>query len=147
MNQDFVLNLKVRGDSAQAETSLGRLQSALAQVDRALGQVRAAGRAVTVDAQAAPVLAAQRAITAEVERRTRLEADAAARNAAALRQQAVEQARIAERRAASTAVFSAATPEQLRTPAERTAALGQAQALRRDAELRMLEINRRADAL
>ncbi len=50
MNQDFVLNLKVRGDSAQAETSLGRLQSALAQVDRALGQVRAAGRAVTVDA-------------------------------------------------------------------------------------------------
>jgi len=147
MNQDFVLNFKVRGDSAQAETSLGRLQTALVQVDRALGQVRAAGRAVTVDAQAAPVLAAQRAITAEVERRTRLEADAAARNAAALRQQATEQARIAERRAASTAVFSAATPEQLRTPAERTAALGQAQALRRDAELRMLEINRRADAL
>ena len=147
MNQDFVLNLKVRGDSAQAETSLGRLQSALAQVDRALGQVRAAGRAVTVDAQAAPVLAAQRAITAEVERRTRLEADAAARNAAALRQQAAEQARIAERRAAPTAVFSAATPDQLRTPADRTAALGQAQALRRDAELRMLEINRRADAL
>ena len=147
MNQDFVLNLKVRGDSAQAETSLGRLQSALAQVDRALGQVRAAGRAVTVDAQAAPVLATQRALTAEVERRTRLEAEAAARNAAALRQQAAEQARIAERRAASTAVFSAATPDQLRTPAERTAALGQAQALRRDAELRMLEINRRADAL
>jgi phage-related minor tail protein len=147
MNQDFVLNLKVRGDSAQAETSLGRLQTALAQVDRALGQVRAAGRAVTVDAQAAPVLAAQRAITAEVERRARLEAEAAARNAAALRQQATEQARIAERRAASTAVFSAASPEELRTPAERTAALGQAQALRRDAELRMLEINRRADAL
>lgn len=147
MNQDFVLNLKVRGDSAQAETSLGRLQTALVQVDRALGQVRAAGRAVTVDAQAAPVLAAQRAITAEVERRTRLEAEAAARNAAALRQQATEQARIAERRAASTAVFSAASPEELRTPAERTAALGQAQALRRDAELRMLEINRRADAL
>ncbi|MFZ5635521.1 MAG: phage tail length tape measure family protein, partial [Pseudomonadota bacterium] len=147
MNQDFVLNFKVRGDSAQAETSLGRLQSALVQVDRALGQVRAAGRAVTVDAQAAPVLAAQRAITAEVERRTRLEAEANARNAAALRQQAAEQARIAERRAASTAVFSAATPEQLRTPVERTAALGQAQALRRDAELRMLEINRRADAL
>jgi phage-related minor tail protein len=147
MNQDFVLNFKVRGDSAQAETSLGRLQTALVQVDRALGQVRAAGRAVTFDAQAAPVLAAQRAITAEVERRTRLEADAAARNAAALRQQAVEQARIAERRAASTAVFSAATPEQLRTPVERTAALGQAQALQRDAALRMLEINRRADAL
>lgn len=147
MNQDFVLNFKVRGDSAQAETSLGRLQTALVQVDRALGQVRAAGRAVTVDAQAAPMLAAQRAITAEVERRTRLEADAAARNAAALRQQAVEQARIAERRAASTAVFSAATPEQLRTPVERTAALGQAQALQRDAALRMLEINRRADAL
>ena len=147
MNQDFVLNLKVRGDSTQAQTSLGRLQTALVQVDRALGQVRAAGRAVTVDAQAAPVLAAQRAITAEVERRTRLEADAAARNAAALRQQAAEQARIAERRAASTAVFSAASPEQLRTPAERTAELGQAQTLQRDAALRMLEINRRADAL
>ncbi len=147
MNQDFVLNLKVRGDSAQAETSLGRLQTALVQVDRALGRVRAAGRAVTVDAQAGPVLAAQRALTAEVERRTRLEADAAARNAAALRQQATEQARIAERRAASTAVFSAASPEQLRTPAERTVALGQAQALQRDAALRMLEINRRADAL
>ena len=147
MNQDFVLNLKVRGDSTQAQTSLGRLQTALVQVDRALGQVRAAGRAVTVDAQAAPVLAAQRAISAEVERRTRLEADAAARNAAALRQQAAEQARIAERRAASTAVFSAASPEQLRTPAERTQALGQAQALQRDAELRMLEINRRADAV
>ena len=44
-------------------------------------------------------------------------------------------------------MFSAATPDQLRTPADRTAALGQAQALRRDAELRMLEINRRADAL
>ena len=65
MNQDFVLNFKVRGDSAQAETSLGRLQSALVQVDRALGQVRAAGRAVTVDAQAAPVLAAQRASVTE----------------------------------------------------------------------------------
>ena len=44
MNQDFVLNFKVRGDSAQAETSLGRLETALVQVDRALGQVRAVGR-------------------------------------------------------------------------------------------------------
>ncbi len=147
MNQDFVLNLKVRGDATQAETSLGRLQTALVQVDRALGQVRAAGRAVTVDAQAGPALAAQRALTTEVERRLRLEADAAARNAALLREQASEQARIAERRAASTAVFTAASPEQLRTPTERTQALGQAQALQRDAALRMLEINRRADAL
>ncbi len=146
-NRDFEIDLTIRSDYAQAEAGLARIQSALAQVDRALTRARAANRDVVLDAQASPALAAQRAITAEVERRTRLEADAAARNAAALRQQAVEQARIAERRAASIAVFSAARPEQLRTPQERTDALGRAQALRREGELRMLEIQRRADAL
>ncbi len=147
MNRDFEIDLTIRSDSAQAEAGLARIRSALAQVDRALSRARAANRDVVLDAQASSALTAQRAITAEVERRTRLEADAAARNAAALRQQAVDAARIAERRAASTAVFSAASPQQLRTPIERTDALGRAQALRRDGELRMLEIQRRADAL
>lgn len=147
MNRDFEINFKLRGDSTQAESSLARFRSALAQLNRALVQTKAASNEIAVGPTASAALAAQRAITAEVERRTRIEANAAARNAAALRQQAVEQARIAERRAASIAVFSAASPEQLRTPTERTDALGRAQALRRDGELRMLEIQRRADAL
>ena len=85
MNRDFEIDLTIRSDSAQAEAGLARIRSALAQVDRALTRARAANRDVVLDAQASSALAAQRAITAEVERRTRLEADAAARNAAALR--------------------------------------------------------------
>jgi phage-related minor tail protein len=89
----------------------------------------------------------QRDITAEVERRSRVEAVAAERNRAEVRQMVADYDRITAKRADAIAAFSAATPEQLRTPQERTAAVGREQTLRRDAELRMLDINRRADAL
>ena len=92
-------------------------------------------------------VAQQRSITAEVERRAKIEADAIARNNAATRQTIADYDRIAAKRADSIAAFSAATPEQLRTPQERTSAIGAEQTLRRDADVRMLEINRRADAL
>lgn len=89
----------------------------------------------------------QREITAEVERRAKVEADADARKRAEVRQMLSDYDRINAKRADAIAAFSAATPEQLRTPKERTEAIGREQTLRRDAELRMLEINRRADAL
>lgn len=147
MNRDFEINFKLRGDSTQAEASIARVDRAFAQLDRAIARARATSNEIAVGPTASAALAAQRAITAEVERRARIEADAAGRNLAAARAQAAEQARIAERRASAIATFSAASPEQLRTPQERTDAVGQAQALRRDGELRMLEIQRRADAL
>lgn len=61
MNQDTVLNLKVRGDSAQAEASLARVEGALGRADRAVAQLNAtsttaartsAGQAQTQDAVA-----------------------------------------------------------------------------------------------
>lgn len=97
--------------------------------------------------QLAEVRQRQRDITAEVTRRAAIEKDAAAANLSAARALAAENARIAAKRADSIAAFSGATPEQLRTPQDRSAAIGREQTLRRDAELRMLEINRRADAL
>jgi len=45
MNQDFVLNLKVRGDSAQAEASLARVEGALGRADRAVAQLNATSTA------------------------------------------------------------------------------------------------------
>jgi phage-related minor tail protein len=45
MNQDFVLNLKVRGDSAQAEASLARVEGALGRADRAVAQLNATSAA------------------------------------------------------------------------------------------------------
>ncbi len=39
MNQDTVLNLRVRGDSAQAEASLARVEGALGRADRAVAQL------------------------------------------------------------------------------------------------------------
>jgi phage-related minor tail protein len=39
MNQDTVLNLKVRGDSAQAEASLARVEGALGRADSAVAQL------------------------------------------------------------------------------------------------------------
>ncbi len=55
MNQDTVLNLKVRGDSAQAEASLARVEGALGRADRAVAQLNAtsstAARGGTVLAQ------------------------------------------------------------------------------------------------
>jgi phage-related minor tail protein len=47
MNQDFVLNLKVRGDSAQAEASLARVEGALGRADRAVAQLNATSTAAT----------------------------------------------------------------------------------------------------
>ena len=41
MNQDTVLTLKVRGDSAQAEASLARVEGALGRADRAVAQLNA----------------------------------------------------------------------------------------------------------
>ncbi len=41
MNNDFVLNIKVRGDSAQAEASLTRVEGALGRADRAVAQLNA----------------------------------------------------------------------------------------------------------
>ena len=56
MNNDFVLNLKVRGDSAQAEASLARVEGALGRADRAVAQLNAtsttAARTSTAQAQA-----------------------------------------------------------------------------------------------
>jgi len=55
MNQDTVLNLKVRGDSAQAEASLARVEGALGRADRAVAQLNAtsttAARSSTAQAQ------------------------------------------------------------------------------------------------
>lgn len=61
MNQDTVLNLKVRGDSAQAEASLARVEGALGRADRAVVRLNttsttaartSAGQAQTQDAVA-----------------------------------------------------------------------------------------------
>ena len=41
MNRDFEINLKVRGDSAQAEASLARVEGALGRADRAVAQINA----------------------------------------------------------------------------------------------------------
>ncbi len=61
MNQDFVLNLKVRGDSAQAEASLARVEGALGRADRAVAQLNAtsnaAARASAGQAQAQDAVA------------------------------------------------------------------------------------------
>ena len=55
MNQDTVLNLKVRGDSAQAEASLARVEGALGRADRAVAQLNttsaAAARTSATQAQ------------------------------------------------------------------------------------------------
>ena len=56
MNNDFVLNLKVRSDSAQAEASLARVEGALGRADRAVTQLNTtsttAARTSTAQAQA-----------------------------------------------------------------------------------------------
>ena len=55
MNQDTVLNLKVRGDSVQAEASLARVEGALGRADRAVAQLNTtsttAARASAAQAQ------------------------------------------------------------------------------------------------
>jgi tape measure domain-containing protein len=89
----------------------------------------------------------QKDITAEVIRRNAIEEQAEARRLAAMRREGAEAERIAAKRASAYAAFSQARPEQLRTPAERQEALAQSQIRSQDAALRMLEINKRADAV
>jgi len=148
-NLDFAM--RVSADVTQAKQAIAefeRLVEALGPAGAAAAQgidkIAAASERL---GGASSALSQQRAITSEVQRRAQIEADANARNQASLREYYAEQNRIAAKRADSMAAFSAATPEQLRTPQERTDTIGREQALRRDAELRMLEINRRADAL
>lgn len=139
----------IRSAITQIRDSLQGIQRQLADSQAATAAARKAEREALSDSarQLAEVKRQQQEITAEVNRRAQAEQAAAARNIANARQLAAESARIAAKRADSIAAFSAASPEQLRTPAERTDAIGREQVLRRDAELRMLEINRRADAL
>jgi phage-related minor tail protein len=139
---------------------LGRVLKDVAQLQGGLDEVKTSGNAAAggLDKAAASaqklagqalgqVAGQQREITAEVQRRAQIEADAATRNLNAARELAAENARITAKRADAYAAFSTATPEQLRTPQDRSAAIGREQTLRRDAELRVLEINQRADAL
>jgi phage-related minor tail protein len=139
---------------------LGRVLKDVAQLQGGLDEVKSSGNAAAggLDKAAASaqkltgqalgqVAGQQREITAEVQRRAQIEAEAASRSLNAARELAAENARITAKRADAYAAFSNATPEQLRTPQERTAAVGNEQVLRRDAELRILEINQRADAL
>lgn len=139
----------IRSAITQIRDSLQGIQRQLAESQAATAAVRKAEREANAQAaqDRAEAKRQQQEITAEVNRRAQAEQAAAARNIANARQLAAENARISAKRADSIAAFSAATPEQLRTPAERTDAIGREQVLRRDAELRMLEINRRADAL
>jgi phage-related minor tail protein len=183
------LALRVTADLSRALKDVEQLQGGLDEVKAsgdaaASGLDKAAASAKKLTGQAQRKVAGQQSeITAEVQRRAKIEEDAAARsiNAArelaaenaritanrenayaafsaaaareleAVRQTArelgIENARINAKRADAYAAFSNATPEQLRTPQERTTAIGNEQVLRRDAELRMLEINQRADAL
>lgn len=97
--------------------------------------------------QAAARLAREKEVTAEVLRRTQLERQASEQRLREARQLGAEQQRIAAKRADAFAAFSAATPAQLRTPADRATILAQEQTRARDAALRMLEINQRADAV
>lgn len=146
--------LRVKADLAKASKDVGAFKADLGAVESAadgaaegLDRVANAAKRVTEQNGLTETLARQRDITAEVVRRSQIESDAAARNIAAARKLADENYRIANKRADSIAAFSAATPEQLRTPQDRSASIGKEQTLRRDAELRMLEINQRADAL
>lgn len=139
----------VRSAIAEIRDVLQGISRQLVESQVGVENARKAERAALADSarQLAEIKRRQAEITAEVRRRAQEEQAAAARNIANARALAAENARIAAKRADSIAAFSAATPEQLRTPAERTDAIGREQVLRRDAELRMLEINRRADAL
>ena len=143
--RNFELALRIKADLDKAASDVDALERGLGKVE---GAGAAAAKGLDKTATSSRRLTdSQREMTAEVERRSKLEADAATRNLAAARELAAAHERIARKRADSTAAFSAAAPEQLRTPQERTEDIGQAQVRRRDAELRMLEINRRADEL
>ena len=149
---EFALRIKADLDKALKDLSelnldLGKIEAAADDAAGGLNRAAEAAKRVADENRLTDGIARQREITAEVVRRSQIEADANARNIAATRQLAEENYRIANKRADSVAAFSAATPEQLRTPQDRTSAIGKEQVLRRDAELRMLEINQRADAL
>ena len=92
-------------------------------------------------------IAREKEITAEVQRRNALEEQAESRRIAALRREGDEATRIAQKRADSFAAFSQASASQLRTPQDRSEVLARQQVLERDAALKILEINKRADAV
>lgn len=151
-NLEFALRIKA--DLAQASkevtafaADMGKVKTEADTAAVGLDRAAEAAKRLAQQQQIGNGLAQQKAITSEVVRRAQIEADANARNLAAARELAAENYRIANKRADSIAAFSAATPEQLRTPQDRSSALGNAQVRQRDADLRMLEINRRADAL
>lgn len=139
----------IRGVIAEIRDNLKSLNANFAQAQAASTQARLAEATAASEQvrRLSEIRDRQREITAEVQRRAQAESDAAAREQARIRANAINEARIAANRADAIAAFSSATPDQLRTPAERQAAIGAEQTRRRDAELRMLEINRRADAL
>lgn len=140
---------EIRNVLSDIRSSLQSLQREFAQANAATREARRADAAAAAESaqRLATIRTRQREITAEIERRAKVESAASARALSEARALAAEQSRIAAKRADAIAAFSSATPEQLRTPQERTSAIGREQALRRDADLRMLDINRRADAL